>query len=272
MNDVFFIIGCPRSGTTAYAHILNTASNALVHVEEPPQLRIESRSLLMGTLDDPEATLRNAKRDRIAEVLASGKMYGDKNPCYLPFIPLLVKLWDAKLIALVRDGRDVVRSLIDWHELHARNIFAMAEDENGIPHKDPEEDPWDYSRMRPLPSDPLHREWKSMSRFCKCAWYWAAFTNAMLDSISALDDGHGLVIDPARSGTDGVKTCFEFLGLQGFDETHVGQQLTARINSLPQRSGHADSFPSWSDWTPDQTEDFDRFAAVTMQRAEQFTK
>jgi hypothetical protein len=42
MSDVFFITGFIRSGTTAFAKILNTYSNAEVFIEQPPKLLIEN--------------------------------------------------------------------------------------------------------------------------------------------------------------------------------------------------------------------------------------
>ena len=128
-DDIFFIIGCVRSATTAFAKVLYTADNAKVFVEQPPKLLIESRELARGNLDDPISVLRNAKHDLIQSVLQSGMKYGDKNAAYMPFIPYLNAIWECKILFIIRDGRDVVRSLMDWHTFR-HPIFFMQEDDS----------------------------------------------------------------------------------------------------------------------------------------------
>jgi hypothetical protein len=266
MSDIFFVIGCPRSGTTSYARVLGTATNAKMFTEQAPKLQAESRDLLQGKLAGPADVLFKAKDAAIKETLATGMKYGDKSPCYMPFIPHLAELWDCRILYLIRDGRDVVRSLMDWHTLRKPHVFALPEDQDAPePGADPN-DLWDYSRLRPNPGDPLHGKWKSLSRFQKCAWYWANFNAVALDLLGQIPKDRWMLVDVSRTGADTTRKVFDFLGLEGFDAGRIDEMLNARINSLQEKIGKADNFPRWQNWTAEQTAAFEEFAGDMMRK------
>lgn len=264
MSDTIFIIGCPRSGTTAYTRLLDFAPNADVHIELPPRLRIESRDLFKGKLHEPELVLRNAKQSSIIESQSNKKIFGDKNPCYLPFIPYLNNVWDCKIVFLVRDGRDVVRSLLDWHKFKSKNVFAMHEDDPESIVVEPAADPWDYSRLRPNPGEEHYNNWSKLSRFQKCAWYWSEFNSLGMDYLSKIDNSRWKCVDVTHAGVDDVRELYEFLNLRGFDEESISKNLTARINSLQERTGQKGDAPHWSNWTDDQMAEFELYAGAIM--------
>ncbi len=272
MSDVIFLIGSARSGTTALAKILSTATNAEIHVEQPPRLRVASRELYKGTLADPEDALRKAKAEAICGAREKGKKYGDKNPCYLPFIPYLAEVWDAKMLYMVRDGRDVVRSLMDWHEMKAKNIYGMREDGVVDGPAEPEDDPWDYSRLRPNPGEPYYGEWAALSRFEKCAWYWARFNEVALELLGRQPRGRWMQINVSERSADDIERVFRFLELDGFDGVKVAAMLATDINSVKDRTGQENRFPRWRQWDAAQTASFDRFAAPMMERLGYYRK
>lgn len=111
---------------------------------------IEYRQLIEGKLAEPVSTLWNAKYLPINQVISKGFKYGDKNMAYMPFIPYLVTLWDCKIVFLVRDGRDSVRSIMDWHDFRVHNIYTMLEDGEDT-NILPKDEPWGYSYLRPFP-------------------------------------------------------------------------------------------------------------------------
>ncbi len=266
MSDVFFIIGFVRSGTTAFAKILDTASNAEVFVEHSPKLLIESRELLKGNLPDPISILWSAKHPHISKVVNRKLKYGDKNIAYMPFIPYIITLWDCKIVFLIRDGRDAVRSLIDWHDYKAHNIYTMQEDGEKSGAVLPEKDPWDYSRLRPNLGDPLFKRWKTLNRFQKCAWYWANFNRMALDNLAKIDRKRWMMVDVSNNNVDVVKQIFDFLCLKDFDPKHIKSMLNLRINSLLDRTGRTNRLPQWQDWTHEQTQSFEELAGSMMSR------
>lgn len=268
MSDIFFITGHGRSGTTAIARILNTATNAEVFVEQPPKLTIESRQLYDGILKDPEKILFESKNQYIQEVINKGLKYGDKNLTYVPFIPYLLKLWDCKIIYLIRDGRDVVRSSMDFHNIHSKNIYAMAEDEENSSKTLPEHDPWDYSRLRPLKDDPLNKRWKKISRFQKVAWKWSKTNEIALNYLSNIAPDRWILLDISRVTVDKIEELFDFLGLTGFDRDLIERMLNKKINSLFEKTKKQSKFPHWSQWDPQMIEEFNEFAGGMMKKLE----
>ncbi len=271
MADIFFIVGCARSGTTALVKMLDMAQNATVFVEQKPNLCIEARNLYQGILTNPKQVIQEAKSEAIQKVLSSGLKYGDKNPNYLPFIPYIDELWDCKFLFPVRDGREVVRSLMDWHDFYNRKlshsgVFAMKEDDPNSSVVSPEQDWWDYSRLRPNPGTLYCEMWQQLSRFEKCAWYWANFNKKALELFSQLDNQRWLQVNMKSLDSVKMKQIFDFLGLDGFNIQQIGEMLNARINSLQERAGLPDKFPPWSDWTQRQRNAFDRIAGDMMAR------
>lgn len=265
-RSIFFIIGCARSGTHAMAKILDTCTNAQVFIEQPPKLCVEARDLMKGTLEEPPRVLQAAKGDPIRHVLDQGLIYGDKNPNYLPFIPILEDLWQPRYLFVTREGRDVVRSLMDWHELGRGNIYGMAEDEKGSTILTHEQDWWDYSRIRPNPGDELYDRWQTLNRFEKCSWYWAQFNNMALKAMEDLDPAHWLKADMSAATAGTIEEVFDFLQLEGYQADTVDGMLHRRINSAKDRYGSENLFPSQGEWGIELKTEFDRWAGATMER------
>jgi hypothetical protein len=124
LPSAYFIVGCGRSGTTSLARILDRASNGVCHNEPAPVMGVESRLLHEDRLADPFAVLTRAVAPRVADALDRGLCYGEKNLTLPPFIPYLHALFHCRFVYVRRDGRDVVRSWLDWHDHIYGNIYA----------------------------------------------------------------------------------------------------------------------------------------------------
>ena len=264
MSDVLFIVGFVRSGSTALARILDTARNASISIEREPKLLIESRDAYAGKVLDKQSILLSAHQQAIEDTRAQGIVFGDKNASYLPFIPDLVSLWDARIIFLHRDGRDAVRSLMDWHKFKA-GIYVREED--GVPGRTvaPEQDPWSYAYLRPRPGHPLHQEWKTLPLFEKCAWYWNEYNQVAIQQLQGLPDGNVHIIDLSSATVADMRAAFDFAGLEGFDAPRVEGMLGSRINSLQERTGREDEFPTWRYWDDGTMQAFMRHARPMME-------
>lgn len=151
-NPYVFIVGCLRSGTTMLRHVVDahpqiaivnetqwlprlyrhracvdgldadgTASPAIIaellQQERFSRLEVSSADLkgifAVGQLI-PYAELVSRVLD--AHGRAQGKdLVGEKSPGYVRFLPILHELWPrAKIVHLIRDGRDVCLSLLSW--------------------------------------------------------------------------------------------------------------------------------------------------------------
>ncbi|MFC1809608.1 sulfotransferase [Candidatus Omnitrophota bacterium] len=265
MDNVFFIIGCPRSATTAIAEILQISNNSEIYIEQEPKLCIESRRLWKDQLDNPTELLHQHKENIIKSVTDRGLVYGDKNPNYLPFVPYLEQLWNPKFIFVLRDGRDVVRSLLDWHHVCGGNVFGMIEDDENSTVELPEEDWWDYSRLRPNCTDKYFNEWKNMGRFEKCAWYWNEFTLQMFSLMASLSQERYRLIHVEKVCASDFEEIFNFLNLNHFNAKKIEKKLASRINAADGRAKVIRAFPQWDSWTDEYNQQFDRLARSAME-------
>lgn len=139
-QDYFFIVGCPRSGTTLLSVLLDRHSRLCVPPETaflaefPRFLRLRNRASVLKRLRDwprtadldlaPEeilAGLGDQPLSRRAIFAAMLDLYaerqgkarcGEKTPRHLRYIPR-IQSWfpEAKMICVLRDGRDVALSL-----------------------------------------------------------------------------------------------------------------------------------------------------------------
>jgi hypothetical protein len=148
MNPFVFIVGCPRSGTTLLQRILNANSRlAVIHethwiakfyqkaVKETPEGWVSPELLrklgkhpkfkYLGISREEMLSWHNGEPVSYAAFVASvfdrygqdhGKpLVGDKTPAYARFVDLLHSLWPAaRFIHLIRDGRDVCLSAVNW--------------------------------------------------------------------------------------------------------------------------------------------------------------
>lgn len=162
MNPYLFVVGCPRSGTTLLQRMLD--SHAELAVANDTHFLVRALDgldpmgplALTGELVDrvvgyrrfprlgvPEATARRlaegsptyaafvaALYDRFA--LDHGKpLGGEKTPDFVQRLPVLHHLFpQAPVVHIVRDGRDVALSVLDWaHESKGPGRFALWREE-----------------------------------------------------------------------------------------------------------------------------------------------
>jgi hypothetical protein len=149
VNPYLFIIGCPRSGTTLLRRLVD--AHPLVAVIDETRWIVSFFERRAGLTSEgmvtPKLVLRLLDYDRFAKLgigredleglMASGEpisyaafvsgifdlygrihsknLVGDKTPRYARKVPTLHALWpEARFVHLIRDGRDVCLSILNW--------------------------------------------------------------------------------------------------------------------------------------------------------------
>jgi len=269
----FVIVGCSRSGTTSLCNILDQATNGICVQEPEPNLNVETRMATDGRYPWAGEVIDQTVAARAHAVWERGLVYGEKNVTLGPFVPQLAKL-GFRIVVTKRDGREVVQSLINWHDRLFGNIYRECADSGelsararaAIENLPAGEDRSDYSRPRPVAGNPFHERWSSFSRLEMCAWYWAHICNRLMDAVGKLPASRWRVIDYSRVDAAEIGEIAAFLGLEGLDPDTVRGMLAERINSLRHRTGEAVPIRSWTDWTDDERARFECIAASTMMR------
>jgi len=257
---MFYIIGCARSGTTAIAKILNECKNGQIGIELKPNLCIESRNLYKGILENPKKILTDARLEQIKEAQKFNYIFADKNVNYLPFIPFIDEIWKPKFLFVIRDGKDVVRSLMDWHEYSQGNIFGMYEDDENSPNKSPTDDWWDYSRIRPNKGDQEYKAWKKYTRFEKCTWYWSKYNEILLENYNKLPNNRKKIINMSTIDADTIINLMTFYDLEPLKKDAINLLLKSRINSSKDKYNMGKIFKDKKEWSNDQNKTYDNIA------------
>jgi hypothetical protein len=270
---ICFITGNARSGTTSLLRALELSPHAEVALEPMPNLNRESRDLFDGRLPDPAAVLARDVAPRVARALDRGKYYIEKHLSFVPFVPHLAELFRCKFLCPVRDGRDVVRSLMDWHARlmpifyqECREPTELGPEAKKVLAAQRGPDPFDYSLPRPDRHDPWFEAWPSFSRFEMCAWYWNHLNTRLLDALGRLPPDCYLIVDYTRPDVETIRRCYDFLELPGFSAARVRAVLDGRVNSLADRIGEGNRFPKWADWPAARQQRFWELAFPAMHR------
>lgn len=159
---VFFIFSLGRSGTQFFSRLLNNDSKAVV-VHEP--LRRDTLEYARSFSDNYSYNeYINSFRIKYIQHNVSHqsiKVYGEVNS-YLRrhAAAIMANIPNVKGFYLIRDGRDVVRSMMSRGSMSNN---------------------WFYNNIIPQNDDPYFSAWHSMERFEKCCWVWES-ENAMLYS------------------------------------------------------------------------------------------
>lgn len=152
-NPYVFLVGSPRSGTTMLKRMINAhpwvAITRETHwiprfyekkkgvTEEGlvteklveylfehrrfDQMKIKRSALLKLVKEQPEATYASLVSQIFDNYGRRKKkpLVGDKTPTYVRKLPVLHKLWpEARIVHLIRDGRDVWLSMKNWRMAH----------------------------------------------------------------------------------------------------------------------------------------------------------
>jgi hypothetical protein len=149
VNPYLFLVGCPRSGTTLLQRLVDAHPEiAVIHETQWVPRFYERRvglteegvvtsKLLARVVEHRRFSRLEVDPDRIAKLIEDGEpkhyarfvsevfdlygqmrgkaVVGEKSPGYVRHLPTLHALWpQAKVVHLIRDGRDVALSVLDW--------------------------------------------------------------------------------------------------------------------------------------------------------------
>ena len=243
-------------------------------LEPEPGLHRESRRHLEGQLESPGAALLDALLPRLRDGLAAKEVYGEKNNTLAAFVEELHDLLRGKLLWVVRDGRETVASMHNWHNRLFGNFYRECRDPGGARRSRPkslaelplEADECNTSRPRPLPGDPYYDRWPEMSRHEMLCWYWSFINRRVWERLQTIPPGPlaaGRLLGrrPRRRGRPGGRFPRPPRHLAGNDRRHApgADQFDRPAHGACQR------LPGWRDWSDKELDQFWEIAGETME-------
>ncbi len=276
--DIFFIVSAMRSGSTMLARICDAATNCQCAVEPHPNAQIITGQLMRGKLKSSDKWIKSELLPTIEKKEKEGiEVYGEKDPSYNTFTPSLYEILGCKLVFIIRDGRDVVKSMINWHTEKNGSVYVECKDKVVLSdvakkirevyrHGKPPFLP-DYARPRPKKGEPLYNEWEDLTRFEMCSYYWAKMNEICLENLNNIPNKDWITVDLGLSNPllDILKMV-KFLNLKGLNEEKLKLMLESKINSLQYHGLKEGRFPHWSEWDSKTTKKFWEIAGDMMIR------
>jgi len=235
--DTFFVLACGRSGTKFLSALLNNDRDATV-VHEPVPEDFVFCNLFRDEPGRMRAYLRYRRR-RILRLIARASTYGEITPALSLGAPLLPELFpNSRFLHLVRDGRDVVRSIMSRAAYFRHRDFIPG--------------------FNPAPSvgDPLRDRWGQLSRFGKACWQWTRINARIGEAVETRVKLEDLSHD---------YRCFRSAVARplGLD---IGEQLWGREVHRPKNVTKTYSIPHWTEWSAEKVRKFQSICGDMMSR------
>ncbi len=193
-------------------------------------------------------------RQQRARFVASrpGPVYVEANVAYYGLVDVAADVFARhRLIYVVRDGREWVRSHMNWGELYGQRGWRGR-----------------LARQWPtapeLPDDPYAAQWSQMARFERVCWAWSRLNAYALQTLAAnpcarLFRFEEIFQHPARYDHLAALMAFA-LDMPG------APAAAADMAGWLERPVHASQgiFPAWPDWSPQQQAQFQAICGPLM--------
>jgi sulfotransferase family protein len=234
----FFILSLGRSGTSFLAGLLDRAADTYVF-HEPA---VEDFYAYWSVFHHPERARRYIEGFRAKEIFlrmhrVPAGTYGEVNSLLRRHVNAIRSaIPSASLIHLVRDGRDVVRSIV------SRNTFTF-------------KDPLSIG-LYPGDSDPWRESWPDMDRFARICWYWQEENRQLRTTIG----------DPVQ--LERILISYEYFSGKILEP--CGILLDRRdweiATAVPRNTTREFSMPTWDQWSAAQRRTFTEICGDEMEK------
>ncbi|GEM_PF-1553052 len=248
-----FIISTGRTGTKSLAYLFNTLPNVIsLHEPKPDFLRLGlDFATRRVSYNIAHAFFVKYRLPQIKKFSERYDVYIESNNRLFSLVPIISevfkdKRFNLKIVHIVRDGRDVVRSGFsrDWY-----SIF----------------DPFPRLRAVDFPDDPWRSSWKNFDRFEKICWLWQKKDSIIYHDIGYFKNSITVkfedIFNPENE-FEGLWRIVEFLELTPFIEDSkidIEAFMKKKINKNP-----VYALPHWTQWPQQRLEQFWKIAGKHM--------
>jgi hypothetical protein len=227
---IFFIVSTGRTGTKWLAELLNRHTEALVEHEPVPIEQLAHKAAIHNAV----IAEKYVKKFRLKEIyLRVGKkhpdltMYGEVNGALRRHIvPIAKHIPKVKIIHLVRDGKDVVRSVVSRGSFSGRHPV--------------------YHDFRPPKIDDYSERWERLSEFEKTCWIWQwenEYMRQHIDNCARFED---------------ITSSYDFFKKQILEPLYLDLQENVWKIQAQRRQNVSSRYAlgKWDEWTSEQKNQF----------------
>jgi hypothetical protein len=235
-KNIFFVLAIGRSGTKFLADLLANAEGAYV-VHEPVK---EDFQAYQDAFHNNAKARNYIERFRKKEIYlrARGKQidtYGEVNSVLRRHYNALSEAFpQANFIHLIRDGREVIRSMMSRKTMTSEDLNTRL--------------------IHPKKGDSWRKQWPTMTRFEKLCWYWRAENYYLRNSIRYTVQFEKLI------------SSYNYFKEKLLDvlQLSIKEDVWQAAINIPKNATIQYQFQHWSNWDAKQREAFEKICGTEM--------
>jgi hypothetical protein len=185
----------------------------------------------------------------------SGSVYVEANIGYYGLIDVLRDVYEhCRIVYIIRDGRDWIRSHINWGQMYGkgkiRSMFAHT-----------------WPAASNMKDDPYRLQWKSMSRFERLCWAWVRLNEYALGTIQENPNARVFRFEDVFQSRDRYQHLADLVRFSTmFPNTET--ITTGSLEGWPDRQIHKSvtRFPLWEEWSTEQKGQFKAICGLLMKK------
>jgi hypothetical protein len=214
-----------------------------------------SESRFLGTLNNEKAGLELYKQRAGFISNVKGSVYIESNLGYFGLIDILPAVFkNHKAVYIIRDGRDWVRSMMNWGEIYGKKGIRRF-----LSHK------WPVASD--IKGDAYASAWMNFSRFEKICWAWSRLNSFALDAIPRNPNARLFYFEDLFIGSERYKHLHELIHFVS-DLPNIDVDRMGSTDGWLEQKIHKSSnqFPGWKDWNEDQKKQFRAICGPLMEK------
>lgn len=258
-----FIVSTGRTGTMALARLCAECFGSQVdsrHEPHPDLFHLAAATVRHGlTTSQVIRELGESRRHVLSDLRRKKcRWYVESNNNLAWLIPAVRSLFPHyRIIHIVRDGRDVVRSWYGKYVNSADSSPAVFAGPNDVRQRIGAND---------VPSDEYHSRWESMGRFERLCWIWSRTDAAIQNAIDGDDRCCTIRFEDIFGDKEefaGAVSLISFLanGRAAPADGFIRERMRVRSNA-----SEAHALPHWSAWPQEMQATFAAIAGSQMRR------
>jgi hypothetical protein len=214
-----------------------------------------SDAKFLGRLN-AEGAIRGLNAQRKAFVhRMPGAVYVEANIGYYGLLDITPDVFrEHRVVYLIRDGRDWVRSHMNWGEFYGKKGIRKLISHN-------------WPAASSLPGDVYADKWHRLSRFEQLCWAWTRLNEYALDTLSKNPHVRVFHFEEIFAGETRYDVLMETItfatSLPGVGSADVGNVKGRLEHRIHQSS---EGFPAWENWTNEQKRQFEHICGPFMEK------